>query len=547
MASLDYGLLTPEFLLLGLIFLVLFLDLLFAERGRWLIPWVTVVGLLVVLGVGGWTWGIRATFADLLRIDEYTSFFRVLFAVVGLGVVFVSMPYVPRFLPHQGEYYGLVLAGTLGMIFMAMADELLTAYISLELLSFSSYILVSYAKRDLKSNEAGIKYLIIGALSSALLLYGISLLYGATGTTKFPGIAQAIQAPGALDSPGLLVALALITVGLGFKVAAVPFHMWTPDVYEGAPTPIAAYLAVGSKAAGFALVVRFLVGALLPAVDSWLPVFAVLAALTMTVGNLVAIHQRNLKRLLAYSSISQAGYVLVGIAALQDGDIGAMATRGVVLHLAGYVFTNLAAFGAVIAFETRTGRTDIRDVAGLARQSPFIALTLMVAVFSLAGMPLFAGFVTKFYLFTAAARAGLLWLVAIAVINSTISLYYYLLVVKEMYVGEARPGLMSLHRPQGLLTGIALGSGVAVGILVWISLGASGWIYDFYGPGLPISIAVGSGGLVAALVGLAFGVVELPLAALLAGVFVLGLYPYPVLDLLGDVSSAVFTVTAALS
>ena len=175
MASLDYGLLTPEFLLLGLIFLVLALDLVFAERGRWLIPWVTIVGLLVVLVVGGWTWGIRATFADLLRVDEYTSFFRVLFAVVALGVVFVSMPYVPRFLPHQGEYYALVLAGTLGMIFMAMADELLTAYISLELLSFSSYILVSYAKRDLKSNEAGIKYLIIGALSSALLLYGISL------------------------------------------------------------------------------------------------------------------------------------------------------------------------------------------------------------------------------------------------------------------------------------------------------------------------------------------------------------------------------------
>ena len=547
MASLDYGLLTPEFLLLGLIFLVLALDLVFAERGRWLIPWVAIVGLLVVLVVGGWTWGIRATFADLLRVDEYTSFFRVLFAVVALGVVFVSMPYVPRFLPHQGEYYALVLAGTLGMVFMAMADELLTAYISLELLSFSSYILVSYAKRDLKSNEAGIKYLIIGGLSSALLLYGISLLYGATGTTKFPAIAQAIQAPGALDSPGLLVALALITVGLGFKVAAVPFHMWTPDVYEGAPTPIAAYLAVGSKAAGFALVVRFLVGGLLPAVESWLPVFAVLAVLTMTVGNLVAIHQRNLKRLLAYSSISQAGYVLVGIAALQDSDIGAMATRGIVLHLAGYVFTNLAAFGALIAFESRTGRTDIRDLAGVGRQSPFIALTLMVSVFSLAGMPLFAGFVTKFYLFAAAARADLLWLVAIAVINSTISLYYYLIVVKEMYVGEARPGLLSLQRPQGLLTGIALAAGVVAGIVVWVSLGASGWIYDFYGPTLPVTIAVGSGGLVATLVGLAFGVFELPLAAMLAGVFVLGLYPYPVLDLLGDVSNAVFTATAALS
>jgi len=238
---------------------------------------------------------------------------------------------------------------------------------------------------------------------------------------------------------------------------------------------------------------------------------------------------------------------LIGLAALQDGDVGAMATRGMVLHLAGYVFTNLAVFGALIVFETRTGRTDIADMAGLARRSPFVALTIMVSVFSLAGMPLFAGFVTKFYLFTAAAQAGLLWLVAIAVINSTISLYYYLIVVKVMYVGEPRPGLLSLNRPQGLVTGIALFSGIAAGVVVWVSLGASGLIYDFFGPGLPISIAVGSGGLVAALVGLAFGVVELPLAALLGGVFVLGLYPYPVIDLLGDVSNAVFTATAALS
>jgi NADH-quinone oxidoreductase subunit N len=434
--ALDYGLLAPEFIVLGTIFLCWAVDLVLPrEYKRW-IGWISIIGSIAAIAAAIWgQWGLRTTFAGVLRVDEFAVFFKVVFLIAAIGVTLISMDYADRFLPQPGEYYGLILTGTLGMIFMAAANELLTAYISLELLSFSSYVLVSYAKTNLKSNEAGLKYIILGAFSSALLLYGISLLYGSVGTTYFPDIATAISRMSSLPA-GFNVALALILAGLGFKIAAVPFHMWTPDVYEGAPTPVTAYLSVASKAAGFALVVRLLVSGLLPIQDQYQTIFGLLAVLTMTLGNLVAIQQRNIKRLLAYSSIGQAGYVLVGVAAFtRNPDIAEQAARGVIFHLTGYVFTNLAAFGAVIAFQNlNNGKERISDMAGFARRAPFAALVMMSALFSLAGMPLFAGFVTKFYLFAAAARAGLLWLVAIAVINSTISLYYYLLVVYEMYV-----------------------------------------------------------------------------------------------------------------
>jgi len=455
LSTLDYSLLTPIFVVLGLIFVDWLLDLMLPRHQKRWIGWVSVVGLLIAIGTALPLWGVRGTFAGVLRIDEYSVFFEVLFLAMAIGVTLISLEYADRFLPQPGEYYGLVLAGTLGMILMASASELLTAYLSLELLSFSSYVLVSYARTNLKSNEAGMKYIILGAFSSALLLYGISLVYGTLGTSYFSELARAVSRVG-LSAPGLIVGLALITAGFGFKVAAVPFHMWTPDVYEGAPTPITAYLSVGSKAAGFALILRFVVGAFLPVQQSFQAVFVLLAAVTMTLGNLVAIQQRNIKRLLAYSSISQAGYVLVGLAALANNQVVAeQATRGVILHLTGYVFTNLAAFGCVVALQNLNGGRDmITDFAGLARRAPFVALAMMVALFSLAGMPLFAGFVTKFYLFAAAARADLLWLVLLAVINSTISLYYYLLVVYQMYVrppvgyeAEELPHAPAVHAP----------------------------------------------------------------------------------------------------
>ena len=249
----------------------------------------------------------------------------------------MSVDYVKKHLSHPGEYYGILLFSILGMMLMTAAGELLTAYISLELLSFSLYVLVSFGRNNPKSNEAGIKYILLGAFASALLLYGISQVYGMLGTTRFSEI-QAVLAfePSPLN-PALLVGLALIVAGLGFKVAAVPFHMWAPDVYEGAPTPITAYLAVGSKAAAFALILRLFSQAFLPAIDDWQIILVVLAALTMTVGNLVALAQDNIKRMLAYSSIGHVGYLLLGVAALSP-----LASDGVIFHLAGYGVTNLA-------------------------------------------------------------------------------------------------------------------------------------------------------------------------------------------------------------
>jgi NADH-quinone oxidoreductase subunit N len=434
-SQLDYSLLVPQFILLGLIFVAWGLDLLLPGTRKGPIGWVCVLGLLVAVGAAVWQWGVRADFAGVLRIDEFSVFFTILFLLTAIGIILISMHYADRFLPQSGEYYGLVLAGTLGMCLMASANELLTAYISLELLSFSSYVLVAYAKTNLKSNEAGMKYIVLGAFSSALLLYGISYVYGALGTTSFPEIADNVDRLG-LGSPGFGVGLCLILAGLGFKIAAVPFHMWTPDVYEGAPTPVTAYLSVASKAAGFALVLRFLIVALFPMRDVYAPLFAFLAVLTMSVGNLVAMQQKNVKRMLAYSSIAQAGYVIAGLAALNASAVVAeQSTRGMILHLTGYYFANLAVFGGFIAFQyLNGGRESLGDLAGFARRAPFAALAVMAGLFSLAGMPLFAGFVTKFYLFAAIARAGMLWLVAIAVINSTISLYYYLLIIHQMYV-----------------------------------------------------------------------------------------------------------------
>ena len=347
-------------------------------------------------------------------MDRFSLFFKLFFLALGVLVILASVDFVKRYLVHPGEYYGIVLFSILGMMLMAASAELLTAYISLELLSFSLYVLVSLA-RDPKSNEAGVKYILLGAFSSALLLYGISLVYGILGTTTFAGISQAMGSVPSANA-NLLVGLVLILAGLGFKVAAVPFHMWTPDIYEGAPLPITAYLAVGSKAAAFALILRLFASAFLDSIGEWQLVIAILAAATMTVGNLVALAQHNIKRLLAYSSIGQVGYLLVGIAALSTA-----ASNAVILHLVGYGVTTLAAFVSVIAVYNVTGKDEIKDFAGLADRNPFIAMALTVSLFSLAGLPFFAGFITKFYLFAAAAREDLLWLAGLAIVNSLIS------------------------------------------------------------------------------------------------------------------------------
>lgn len=465
-----FALLLPEFLLAGLGVLVLAADL--ALPHRWearrnaMGATIAVVGMLAVAGVALATqWDTHESLAGgLFVVDRYGLAFKTLFLGAGVAVALMSVGYVGARIRHPGEFYALLIFSALGAVLVAGAGELLTAYISLEVLSFSLYVLVALSRGDRRSAEAGTKYILLGALSSAIMLFGIGLLYGVSGDTTFRAMSAAL----ATDfSATAIVGFSMFVAGLGFKLAAVPFHLWAPDAYEGAPTPVTAHLSVLSKAAAVALTLRFLAEAGFAALETWQAAVAVLAALSMTVGTLTALAQRNIKRLLAYSSIAQVGFVLMGVAAMTQG-----AATAAVLHLAGYAFTNLAAFAVIIALENRadpgqtgTGGEEIADFAGLAPREPFVAAAMTAALFSLAGLPFFAGFVTKFYLFTAVAGAGLLWLVVVAVLNSLISLYYYLMVIKQMYLGtSAVTGPLGVPRLHVALLLVLFAGTVAVGV-----------------------------------------------------------------------------------
>ncbi|MBI2863309.1 MAG: NADH-quinone oxidoreductase subunit N [Chloroflexi bacterium] len=439
----SWWLFIPEFLAVILAFAVFGLDMVTPADKKNRLAWGGAIGLLVIIGVVVAYWGqTPRLYKELFYLDNFALLFKVFFLFVAVVIILSSLDHARRFLSHLGEYYGLIILATLGMMLMASAGEMITAFVSLELVSFSFYVLSSYDKNNPKSGEAGIKYIIIGAFSSALMLYGMSLIYAATKTTTFAGIFAALQQSGQLDF-GWVLGIILILAGLGFKVSAVPFHMWAPDVYEGAPTPITAYLSVASKAAGFILLVRLFAMAFMPSVEAWRLLMAILAVATMCIGNFVALRQVNIKRLLAYSSIAQAGYVLVGVASLSPSS--PLASNAIMLHLVGYGLSNLAAFVCVIVYQNLTQKEDIADYAGLSRRAPFVALAMLAALFSLAGMPFFVGFISKFYLFTAAADQGMIWLALVAIFNSFISLYYYLGVVKQMYVrSPEEPGPLAV-------------------------------------------------------------------------------------------------------
>ena len=429
-------LLTPEFALAGLAVLVLAVDLVTPDNRKFLLGWLSVVGLVALIVISLlMLWQQQETlYGGLLAVDTFSLFFKVFFMGLGIVIILSSIEYVEKYLTHPGEFYGLVLFSVLGMNVMAMSRELLTAYISLELLSFSLYVMAAYARSNVRSNEAGLKYIIIGAFSSAILLYGVSMVYSSLGVTQFAAIAEQMAA-GSGSGPVLWVGLALLLVGLGFKLAAVPFHMWAPDVYEGAPLPVTAYLAIGSKAAAFALVLRLFAEGLMPAVDQWRIVLAVLAAATMLVGNLVALAQRNIKRLMAYSSVGHVGFILAGVAALSTGSV--LAANGIIFYVVAYSVTSMLVFACLISFFNMTGQEEIADFAGLADRQPFLAAAIAIGLFSLGGLPIFAGFTAKFYLFTAVANGGLLWLAGLAIFSSLISLYYYLQVIRQMYISPA--------------------------------------------------------------------------------------------------------------
>lgn len=440
-------LLTPEFALAGLALLVFIIDLFLPQSRKDLLGYVSVLGLmgLIVLSVLMLSGETESLYGGLLAIDAYSLFFKIVFFVMGIFIMLSSIEFVKQHLNHAGEFYGLLLFSILGMNLMAESRELLTAYISLELLSFSLYVLVAYALGNAKSNEASIKYIIVGAFSSAILLYGISMVYSTLGVTRFLDISAALTSVTDV-SPALWVGLGLIIVGFGFKLSAVPFHMWAPDTYEGAPLPVTAYLAIASKTAAFALLIRLVAEGLVPAAarwEQWQIILAGMAAITMVVGNLVALAQSNMKRLLAYSSIGHVGFVLAGVAVLSTGSI--LAANGVIFYLVAYSVTNMVVFAALISYFNMTGQEEIADFAGLADRQPFLAASIAIGLFSLAGLPIFAGFTAKFYLFTAVADAGFLWLAIVAIFSSLISLYYYLQVIRQMYIQPALAASETRH------------------------------------------------------------------------------------------------------
>jgi len=457
--EINWQLLMPELIIALTLLIVLVFDL-FDSISKSILGWMTIVGSGIALWVSIQMHqaGIVGTqFNDMFKVDNFSLFFNMIFLVSTILVALISLSYLGRDDRKQGPYYLLILLATLGMMLMAAGNELIIVFLGLELMSLSLYVLAGYFRESPASSEAGMKYLLLGAFASAFFLYGIALIYGGAGTTNVPAIAEAITAPN--KSPLLLAGMFLLIVGFGFKVAIVPFHQWAPDVYEGAPTTVAAFISAGPKAAGFAAFLRIFMEALPNLQVEWSGVIIVLAMLTMTVGNVIAIAQTSIKRMLAYSSIAHAGYILIGLAAANnDGISSAM------LYLLVYCVMNIGAFGAVILAKTEDGESlVISDYAGLGLRKPLLAMFMTIMLLSLAGFPPTAGFVGKFYIFKSAVQAGHIWLVIVGAVNTAISAFYYLRVVVTMYMREPEEELPFASYPSTLVVGLVL---AAIGVLL---------------------------------------------------------------------------------
>jgi NADH-quinone oxidoreductase subunit N len=455
------GALAPVLIVIGTAVAVLLLDLI-PSRGKAHLAIAALAGLVAALftTIAAWGGTVRA-FRDMVVLDNYALFFHVVVCYAAALVVLLSVDYLRRAGAESGEYYALVLLSSSGMLLLAAANDLIVVFLAIELMSLSLYVLSGLFKRRREAGEASMKYFLLGVFASAFLLYGIALVYGATGATNFDRVAAAVAAQP--RDPLLVAGLALILVGFGFKISSVPFHMWAPDVYEGAPSSVTALIATGSKAAVFAALIRFVVAGVRPAQPDWTALLWVLAVLTMTVGNVVAIAQGNLKRMLAYSSIAHVGYMLVGVVAG-----GAAGAGAVLFYLLAYTFTTAGTFGTITLCE-RAGveAVQVGDYAGLGRRHPTLALALALFLLSLVGIPPLAGFVGKFYLFGAAVRAGFVGLAVIAVLNSAVAAYYYLRVIVAMYMQEPEgaPIVLAPSFAGGLALTIAVVGVVLLGVM----------------------------------------------------------------------------------
>ena len=455
----DLLLLSPEIIITVVAFGVLTLDIAWKgdRRSATILPWVAFAGAVGALLATLWIWpaasgdaGVATDpgdFVPMMAVDRMALFFKILSALTVALVGLSAVDYINTHTPFRGEFYALTLFAGLSLMLLSSATNLVLIYLSLEFLSITSYVLTGYLRQDARSAEAALKYFLYGALASGIMLYGFSLLYGATGSVDLATIA------GRLGNANILLvvsAVVLILTGFGFKIALVPFHQWSPDAYEGAPTPITAFLSVGPKAAGLAVLIRFLVVAL-PAYEfNWTTILSLIAILTMSVGNLVALWQTNMKRLLAYSSIAQAGYMIIGLAAwsTQPTNAALGGVNGILLYLFAYVFTNLGVFTVAIILENKMRTANISDYAGLIRRSPFLSIALLIFFLSLIGIPPTGGFMGKLFVFSAAIDQGLYLLAGVGILNSVISVYYYFGVARLVFFSEGpdespiRPGFV---------------------------------------------------------------------------------------------------------
>ncbi len=440
MTLIDFTSILPLIFLVGWASVLLLLDIFLTRKVEGLTAILAGVGLVTTLAIAGTNFGISTSaFNGMIKADGFSSYLQILFTGSGLVGIALAYGYLKRMGIDRGEYYPLLLYSICGMILLAQAADLIVVFLALELLSIPLYVLAGFARPDPASEEAALKYFLLGAFAGGFVVYGVALSFGATGTTSLTGIVAGV-ASGSADIGLLLVGSGLILIGLGFKVALVPFHMWTPDVYHGAPTPVTAFMAVGAKAAGFAALLRIFLAALPVLAGDLVPVFWILSALTMFAGNLIAIVQENIKRMLAYSSIAHAGYIMMAMVVFGQELITSDAVASSLFYLLTYAVTNFGAWSVVIALEGAEGQgLKLEDYKGLGKKYPLFAAAMLVFMLSFIGVPPTLGFMGKFYLFRTVLEGGFVWLAVIGVLTSLLSAYYYLRVVVNMYMHEGDP------------------------------------------------------------------------------------------------------------
>jgi NADH-quinone oxidoreductase subunit N len=451
----DLRAIAPELALTVFGLSLLVLDLLVRDKrklGYWALGGLSVSAILLFRN-SDIAAGLESAYGGQIVVDPFSDYFKLIFLIAAGLTIGLSMRYLDIEGEQHGEYYALLLFATMGMMFMAGGTDLVTLYIGLETMAIATYILVGFLRRSQRSNEASVKYFLLGAFSSGVLLYGMSLLYGISGSTNLNEIADALTRRGA--DPVSLIAMITVAAGLFFKIGAVPFHQWTPDAYEGAPTSVTAFMSVGVKAASFAMMVRVFMTGIGPLRDQWVPVLAAVAVMTITLGNVAALQQTNVKRLLAYSSISHAGFVLLGLIA--GNETGMIA---IVLYLFVYTFMNVGAWGIVVALRRKNViGENIDEMNGLSAKHPVAAVVMLIFLLSLAGIPPTAGFIAKYYLFAAIIETEHFTLAVIAALNVAIGLYYYMRVVVAMFIAEP-----------GEATGISFSRGVASVLVITLAL-----------------------------------------------------------------------------